>query len=117
MIPSLAILLAFQLVGEAIRVAFSLPVPGPVIGMILLFVALVLRGGPSRDLSHTGGGLLQHLSLLFVPAGTGVMLHLHRLGQEWLATLVALVVSTLLGLAVSAAVFHALARKNVEAGE
>src|SRR5574338_656370 len=90
------------------------PVPGPVIGMILLFVVLVLRGGPGRDLSHTSGGLLQHLSLLFVPAGTGVMLHLQRLGDEWLATLVALVGSTLLGLAMSAAVFHFLAAKGRE---
>src|SRR5574337_34674 len=114
MIASLATLLAFQLVGEAIRIASGLPVPGPVIGMILLFVVLVLRGGPGRDLSHTSGGLLQHLSLLFVPAGTGVMLHLQRLGDEWLATLVALVGSTLLGLAVSAAVFHFLAAKGRE---
>src|SRR5574337_1009305 len=51
MIASLATLLAFQLVGEAIRIASGLPVPGPVIGMILLFVVLVLRGGPGRDLS------------------------------------------------------------------
>jgi len=115
MIASLALLLAFQLVGEVVRIAFGLPVPGPVIGMILLFLVLILRGGPGRDLSHTSGGLLQHLSLLFVPAGTGVMLHFQRLSEEWLATLVALVSSTLLGLAVSAAVFHRLAAKGPEA--
>jgi len=117
MIASLALLLAFQLAGEAIRLALGLPIPGPVIGMVLLFAVLILRGGPGRELSSTSGGLLQHLSLLFVPAGTGVMLHLQRLGDEWLPTLVALVGSTLLGLAVSAAVFHLLAAKGRETGE
>jgi holin-like protein len=117
MIASLALLLSFQLVGEAIRLAIGLPIPGPVIGMVLLFAVLVLRGGPGRELANTSGGLLQHLSLLFVPAGTGVMLHMQRLGDEWLPTLVALVGSTLLGLAVSAAVFHLLAAKSREAGE
>lgn len=117
MIASLALLLSFQLVGEALRVALALPIPGPVIGMALLFAALILRGGPSRALASTSGGLLQHLSLLFVPAGTGVMLHLQRLGDEWLATLVALVVSTLLGLAVSAGVFYLLAARGREADE
>lgn len=101
MIASLALLLAFQLAGEVLRLALGLPVPGPVIGMVLLLLMLILRQGPSVELRNTSGGLLQHLSLLFVPAGTGVMLHLDRLGAEGPAILVALVISTLLGLAVA----------------
>jgi holin-like protein len=69
------ILLVFQLIGEVLAQLFALPVPGPVIGMALLFVALALRGGPSVELRDTAQNLLQHLSLLFVPAGVGVMLH------------------------------------------
>lgn len=102
MLQALTLLLLFQLLGETIALVFALPVPGPVIGMGLLFVALLWRGGPSQPLRETAHGLLSHLSLLFVPAGVGVMLYAGRIAEEWLPILVALVVSTLLALAVTA---------------
>lgn len=102
MISALSILLAFQLTGEVLARFFDLPVPGPVIGMLLLFLALALRGGPGDDLRTTSQNLLQHLSLLFVPAGTGIMVHLHRVADEWLALLLSLLLSTLLTLVVTA---------------
>jgi holin-like protein len=117
MIAALALLLGFQLAGEVIRLALGLPVPGPVIGMVLLLAVLILRGGPSPNLRSTSGGLLQHLSLLFVPAGTGVMLHAQRLGEEGPAILVALVASTFLGLAVAALTLHLLTRRKGMGGE
>ena len=112
MIAALTLLLVFQLVGEVVARALALPIPGPVIGMALLFLTLLLRGGPGEDLRVTSGQLLQHLSLLFVPAGVGVMLHLQRLGDEALAIGVALVLSTLVGLA-SAALTMAWLMKRV----
>ena len=115
MIAALTLLLVFQLVGEVLARALALPIPGPVIGMGLLFIALVLRKGPSEDLRGTAGGLLQHLSLLFVPAGTGVMLHFQRLADEWLPLTVALVASTLLSIAVSALLLQALTRRGKQA--
>ncbi|MBS1188392.1 MAG: putative effector of murein hydrolase LrgA [Rhodocyclaceae bacterium] len=110
MLAALTQLLLFQLAGEVIAHGFGLPVPGPVIGMALFFLFLVLRGGPGQELQQTAQGLLQHLSLLFVPAGTGVMLHLHRLQDEWLPILVSLLVSTAATLIVTALVMKALAR-------
>ena len=117
MIGALTLLLVFQLVGEVIARALTLPVPGPVIGMALMFVALILRGGPTEPLRGTANGLLQHLSLLFVPAGTGIMLHFQRLGDEWLPLTVALVASTLLSIAVSALLLQALTRRSRKPGE
>jgi holin-like protein len=102
MIPALATLLVFQLVGEALVRALAAPVPGPVVGMALLLLALVLRPPLLSAIRPTAQTLLQHLSLLFVPAGVGVMLHLQRLGDEALAIGVALVLSTLVGLASAA---------------
>lgn len=111
MVSGFAWLLVFQLAGEVIARSLHLPVPGPVIGMLLLLVALVLRGGPSEGLQSTSQGLLQNLSLLFVPAGAGVMVHLHRVADEWLPLLVSLVVSTVATLVVTALVMKwALAR-------
>jgi holin-like protein len=86
-ISALTVLLIFQLIGEVLARSLDLPVPGPVIGMLLLFLALLLRGGPGDGLRTTSQNLLQHLSLLFVPAGTGIMLHLHRVADEWPALL------------------------------
>ena len=92
--------------------SFALPIPGPVIGMALLFVALLLRGGPGENLRQTSGQLLQHLSLLFVPAGTGIVLYGERIAAEWLPLVVAMVASTLLAIIVTALLLQALARRR-----
>ena len=102
MIPALAVLLVCQLVGEALVRTLALPVPGPVVGMALLLLALIVRPALLTALRPTTQTLLQHFSLLFVPAGVGVMLHLQRLGEEALAIGVALVISTWVGLASAA---------------
>jgi holin-like protein len=119
MLAALTVLLVYQLVGEAFVQATGLPVPGPVVGMLLLFVTLIIRKSvpPEREdgliaaLRSTAQQLLSHLSLLFVPAGVGVMLHFERLGQEWLALAVALVVSTVITIAVTALVMRLLQRR------
>lgn len=110
MIPALATLLLCQLLGEVVVLLTAAPVPGPVVGLALLLVLLALRPAWADAVRPTSQGLLQHLSLLFVPAGVGVMQHLQRLGSEALAIGVALVLSTLVGLAVSAWVMVALMR-------
>ena len=110
MLGALTLLLLFQLAGEALRLLFELPIPGPVIGMALLFAALAWRGGPSAQVRETAQNLLQHLSLLFVPAGVGVMLHAQRMADEWLPIVLALFVSTFFSIAVTALVLRALSR-------
>lgn len=102
MLWALTVLLVYQLAGEVIAVAFGLPVPGPVIGLALLFATLVVRGAAPERLRDTANGLLQHLSLLFVPAGVGVMVHIGRLRDEWLPITAALVLGTIVTIAVTA---------------
>lgn len=102
MLNALTLLLLLQLLGEALVVSLGLPVPGPVLGMALMLLLLGLRPALLDLLKPTTTGLLQHLSLMFVPAGVGVMVHLQRLGDEALAIGVALVVSTLVGMASAA---------------
>jgi holin-like protein len=114
MLAAITVLLVFQLIGEIIVVAFGLPVPGPVVGMALLFVSLIVRGNVTEELGSTANGLLRHLSLLFVPAGVGVMAHLNRLANEWLPITVSLVLSTLLTIAVTAIVMRALLARRAK---
>lgn len=116
MIGSIASLLLCQLAGEIAARALGLPLPGPVLGMALLFVILLARGGVPEPLQTTAGGLLAHLSLLFVPAGVGVMTHASLLAGVWDAVAVALLGSTILTIAVTALVMRALAGPADERG-
>ena len=110
MIESLTLLLVCQLIGEAVVRLAGLPVPGPVLGMVLLFVYLAARKTVPDELGKAAGGLLDHLSLLFVPAGVGVILHLDLVAAEWQAIGAALIVSTLVTIAVTALIMRKLAK-------
>jgi len=115
MLGAITLLLVYQTIGEIVVQLIGLPVPGPVIGMALLFVTLLVRGSAPAWLRDSCQQLLSHLSLLFVPAGVGVMLHFERLGAEWLPIVIALVASTVITIGVTALVMQAL-RKRIKAG-
>ncbi|WP_415184210.1 CidA/LrgA family protein [Phaeovulum sp.] len=110
MIPALAIILLFQLVGEIISRGLGLTLPGPVLGMVGLLAAFLMVPALARMVRPTAQGLLAHLSLLFVPAGVGVVAHFGILRAEGLGLAVALVVSTIAAIAVGALTFSAVAR-------
>lgn len=110
MLSHITILLVYQLAGDVIARTFELALPGPVIGMALLFTTLLAKGGAPEGFNKTALGLLEHLSLLFVPAGVGVMMHLHLIGEEWVALSAALIGSTILTIAVTALVMRGCAR-------
>jgi putative effector of murein hydrolase LrgA (UPF0299 family) len=101
----LAWLLVFQSVGEVLSRGFSLPLPGPVLGLMLLVPALrfSLVREPVADCADF---LLSHLSLLFIPVGVGVMTHLALLSQYGGRMLVVIALSTWIGLAVTALVLY-----------
>ncbi len=111
MVASLALLLGYQLAGEVIARALSLPIPGPVIGMLLLLVTLIIRGQAPEPLKRFSHDLLQHLALLFVPAGVGIIAHFQLIRAEWVSLTLALVVSLIITLAVTALSMKALTRR------
>ncbi|MCX6400315.1 MAG: CidA/LrgA family protein [Propionibacteriales bacterium] len=101
MIAGLTWLVAFQLLGELVARVADLPVPGPVVGMLLLFCFLRLRRyDDAGSIVRAGSALLRHLQLFFVPAGVGVVVYLGLIGREALPIGVAMLGSWLLGLAV-----------------
>lgn len=117
MLDALTILLGFQLIGEVTTRLLDWSIPGPVIGMVLLFTVLVIRKGPTPALSGTANGLLGHLSLLFVPAGTGIMLHVDRIAHEWLPLAAALLISTMLAIGLSAVCLHLFMKRQASSDE
>lgn len=110
MIGSISLLLVFQLIGEVLARLTDIPIPGPVAGMLLLFIALALRGSVPSEVSATANGLLAHLALLFVPAGVGIIVHVDRLEGIWPIILMVLVASTLLAVAASALALSGMRR-------
>ena len=101
MIAGLTWLLCCQLVGEVLVRATDAPVPGPVVGMVVLLVVLrVRRSADDAPVVRAADGLLSHLQLLFVPAGVGVVGYLAVLRADAVPIAVAMVGSWLLGLAV-----------------
>ena len=110
MIATLAIILSFQLVGEIAARALDLPLPGPVVGLLLLVATCILRPSVAERIRPTTLGLLQHLSLFFVPAGVGIVAHWGLLRVYGLGLALALAGSTVLGIGAGALAFTAVAR-------
>ncbi|WP_378941876.1 CidA/LrgA family protein [Paracoccus sp. R86501] len=110
MIQTLAIILGFQLAGEVISRIADMPLPGPVVGMLLLVTTCILRPAVADRIRPTTSGLLSHLSLFFVPAGVGIIAHWQSLRSDGLGIAVALMASTLLAIAAGALAFTWVAR-------
>ncbi|QJE02229.1 CidA/LrgA family protein [Massilia forsythiae] len=107
MLHAFAVLLLFQCLGEALAFLAGLPVPGPVLGMLLLLAALVAWPRLFQVVESGANELLRHLSLLFLPAGVGIVAAAASGSGHWLAIVAAVVFSTLLTLAVTALVLKA----------
>jgi len=110
MLHALVLILMCQLLGEALARGLGLPLPGPVLGMVLMLGLLVAVPRVVAVMRETATGILAHLSLLFVPAGVGVVGHFATLGDKAVAILVAVVASTVLAIAAGALTFAAVAR-------
>lgn len=106
MIRGLIILLGFQGAGEIVSRLFSLPIPGPVIGLVLLLTFLIWRGKVDAPIDIVSSALTKHLGLLFVPAAVGVVMFWPQLRTHFLAISLALAVSVTATIAVSAAILR-----------
>ncbi|TRX73126.1 CidA/LrgA family protein [Pseudomonas mangiferae] len=89
-------LVLFQLLGTGLNVLLLPMLPGPIIGLLLLFGALLARGGVDDALSLAAGNLLRYLPLLLIPPAVGVMVYAEAIRAEFWALLGALVLPLLL---------------------
>ena len=117
MLSGILILLGFQLIGEILYRLGWLPLPGPVIGMVLLMFLLWWKPRAlSKPLDATARHLFDWLGLLFVPAGVGIISNLDILRAQWVPILVGLVGSTLVSLLATAFLMHKLPHPKPEVG-
>ena len=106
MIRGLIILLAFQGAGEIISKLFSLPIPGPVTGLGLLLAFLIFRVKVDTPIEIVSSALVKNLGVLFVPAAVGVVMFLPQLKANFWAIGIALTISVIATIAVSAAILR-----------
>jgi len=110
-LPGLLALLLCQLAGEALSRLFQAPLPGAVLGLLLMTtILLALRGRTPKSLVHASRSLIGVLSLLFVPAGVGVISLGKVVAGQTTAMVVALLVSVVITLAATAGAFAATSR-------
>lgn len=110
MLEGIFLVFLFQLIGEVVQKFFSLTIPGPVIGLVLLLISLLLTRNTGikpvlqlrENLSTSADAILKHLPLLFVPVGVGVVTHISLLESSLLAVLAVIFVATVLTIGVTA---------------
>jgi putative effector of murein hydrolase LrgA (UPF0299 family) len=117
LLQAFAVLLVFQCLGEGLVFLFGWPVPGPVTGMLLLLAALVAFPRLQEVVESGANELLRHLSLLFVPAGVGIVVAASSGSGQWLAIAASVVASTLVTLALTALVLNGLMPRTKPAQE
>jgi holin-like protein len=116
MLQSIFAIFLFQLVGEMVQKYFALTVPGPVIGLVLLLLAMLasdrIGNKPAaqlkQNLAVTAESLLGHLPLLFVPIGVGVVMHITLLEDQLAAVLGVIFIGTVLTVGFSALLMEKL---------
>ena len=113
MLRSLFIIFFYQLLGEAIQKIFEINIPGPVIGLILLLLSFIIFSKKLTDskkiikeISVTSNQIINYLSLLFVPIGVGVVMHINYLGDNLFKIFSIIIIATLATLVFTAFVME-----------
>ena len=102
LVQLVALLLLFHAMGTGLVLWLALPISGPIAGMLLLFLFLCARGGLSGEAYTATTASLRHMSLLFIPAGAGLMVQMDAFREEWKAIVLAVLGGTVCTLAATA---------------
>ena len=120
MLKGIFIIFFFQLIGEVVQQYFVLLIPGPVVGLILLLMTLICTQGLTspvigtltKSIFQSTDGILRYLSLLFIPIGVGVIMHLQYLENNILSVMAIILIGTVTSLGLTAVLFERLTKNN-----
>jgi holin-like protein len=120
MLKGIFIIFFFQLIGEVVQQYFVLLIPGPVVGLILLLMTLICTRGLTspaigtltKSIFQSADGILRYLSLLFIPIGVGVIMHLQYLENNILSVMAIILIGTVTSLGLTAVLFERLTKNN-----
>ncbi len=116
-LTAITVLILMQLAGEALVGLTGAPLPGSLVGLLLLLAWFVWRGRVPRGLRDTAGHVLPHMMLLFIAPVAALVLHLERIQAEWLAFLAACLGSALLTIAVTAFTLRWMLARHARKGK
>lgn len=116
MIRTLTILVLLQLVGEVLARLLNLPLPGGLVGMLLLLVGLLIRGRVSPEMQGCSEVLLQNLMLLFIPFIAGILAQLEHVRAQWLPFVASCVLGAVLSLISTAGTFRWVLKRHERGG-
>lgn len=111
MLKHITIILLCQLFGEITAKLANIQIPGPVIGMVILFCILCLIGNTPKELEKVTNFLLGFLPLFFVPAGVGVIKSLDILSKSWVPVTLSVLLGTAITIAVTGFLMQILNRR------
>ena len=117
MLQGILTLLLFQFFGECFVKLFALKIPGPIIGMVLLLLFLLLRKSSFPALDVSVSWLLRYLPLFIIPAASGIITQIDTISNEAFAILSSLIVGTFLALAFSAKLIDVLISRKEQKHE
>ena len=108
----LAIILSISLTGEVLSAVLPLPIPASIYGIVILFALLESRVLHVDDIRETSSFLIAIISMLFIPAGVGLMTSFSLLSENLIAYIVITAVSTVVVMAVSGRAAQAVIRRE-----
>jgi len=108
LINGLIIILLCQFAGELLAYGLGLPIPGTIIGMVLLLLGLMLSQPCRQQVEPAVSVLIRHLTLLFFPIGAGLVLEWPTFAQHGSAIIIALTLGTLATIVIVAVGFNRL---------
>lgn len=117
MLRGLTFLVLFQLLGSALNVLILPVLPGPIIGLVLLFSYLLVVGKVSEPINEAASGLLRYLPVLLLPPAVGVIVHFSDIAADFWAIATALAVSVIISLVFAGWLMQKLIERQVKRKE
>lgn len=108
------IILGIYLVGELLSTSLHLPIPGNILGLVILFILLCTKIVKVDNISNVTNFLLDHLAFFFIPAGVGLMTSLGIIKSTWWQLLIVCVLTTTIIIGVTGIIVQAISRRTKE---
>lgn len=102
----------FLFLGELLVSLIEMPIPGNILGMILVFAALKLKLIKIQSVKPASDKLLKYMVLFFIPYGVGLMSYFDFIKTNWNTLVLATGLSTLITLYVTAIIQQKLEKKK-----
>jgi holin-like protein len=108
------IILGIYLAGELLSTSLHLPIPGNILGMVILFILLCTKTVKVDNISNVTNFLLDHLAFFFIPAGVGLMASLGIIKSTWWQLLIVCILTTTIIIGVTGIIVQTISRKTKE---